>query len=184
MKYIKTLDRKVPVQLLLRQLALAQQIWNYHSDRTKRSHSPHHDASDIWVRYNESGRISALPHESAWYPHSAHIPAVREIVAHVMQLVRGERLGGVLITKIPAGGCVLPHIDEGWHANYYTKYAVQLQSHPDQAFCFEDGQHKTVAGDVYQFDNSQLHWVTNNSPIDRITLIICIKPETPAIEGV
>ena len=82
-----------------------------------------------------------------------------------------------LISKIPPGGLCKPHTDTTWHAKYYDKYAVQLESHPDQAFCFEEGEHISPPGEVYWFNNQAVHWVRNNSPVDRITLIFCIKSD-------
>jgi hypothetical protein len=182
MKHICTIAKNVPVSLLATQLKASPALWNQHSKRTTDLDSPHRGVSDIWVRYADAKTNAQGPHESVWYSGSDYIPAVRDIVSYVMGLVKGERLGGVLITRIPPGGEVLPHVDAGWHAGYYQKYAVQIASHNDQAFCFADGQHKTKPGDVYWFDNAYEHWVINNSPVERITLIICIKPESPAVE--
>ena len=84
-------------------------------------------------------------------------------------------MGGVLITKIPAGKECKPHTDPGWHARYYEKVAIQIQSAPGQAFCFEGESLETRPGDVFWFDNAFTHWVTNPTPYDRITLIACIQ---------
>lgn len=93
----------------------------------------------------------------------------------VLSYVQGERLGGVLITRIPPGCMVRPHIDTGWHATYYDKYAIQLRGNGKQAFHFNDTSLSAMPGDLYTFDNSKLHWVTNESDEERMTLIICIR---------
>jgi len=92
-----------------------------------------------------------------------------------MHCVGAERLGGVLITKVPAHDSVKPHHDEGWHATYYDKYAVQLASAPGQAFCFEGESFSAEPGQTYSFDNSHTHWVENDSDFDRMTLIVCLR---------
>lgn len=155
------------------------QVWNRHTTRIYGAHSK---VSDIWCRYNAWENFKEResfngPHDSSWYPASDEIPAIYGICQNVMDLVGGIRLGGVLITKIPAGEQVKPHVDKGWHAEYYEKYAVQLKSSPDQAFCFEDSQLSASVGEVYTFDNSRTHWVTNDSKDERMTLIICIRRE-------
>jgi hypothetical protein len=138
--------------------------------------------SDIWVRYNDPKNFTGdrlafnEPHESVWYP-SAAIPYVKDIVYDIMCRVKGERLGGILITKLPAGRQCYPHIDGGWHAKYYDKYAVQLAGHPLQSFNVGNEKLVTKAGDVFQFENDVIHWVENNSPEDRITLIVCIRSD-------
>lgn len=141
----------------------------------------HTGMSDIWVRYNSwknyHGDITAFngEHISVWYPEAHIIPAVFDLVWKVFKHVGGEKLGGVLITKIPPGGRVEPHIDSGWHASYYEKFAVQLLGNDKQAFHFEGYSLSAKPGELYTFDNSKTHWVTNDSDSDRMTLIICIR---------
>lgn len=117
----------------------------------------------------------AEEHESVWYTAGYQLLALRSLIFELMRHVEAERLGGVLITRIPPGGKVLPHIDRGWHAKYYEKIAVQLKSAPGQAFCYADGRFECPAGTVYAFDNSQEHWVDNDSDVERQTLIICLR---------
>jgi len=169
------------VSAALEQLADNPDAWNQHTMRTEAYGTPHGGVSDIWVRYNDwanfNGDQEAFngPHQSVWYPVAWKLPAVRNLVFDVMRVVEGEHLGGVLITKIPPGGRVEPHIDQGWHAGYYAKFAVQLMGNEKQAFCFDDATLSAMPGDLYAFDNSRRHWVTNDSDSDRMTLIICIK---------
>jgi quercetin dioxygenase-like cupin family protein len=93
----------------------------------------------------------------------------------VFRRVHGKRLGGVLITRIPPGGEVKPHKDTGWHAGFYEKFAVQVASNEGQAFCFESDELRPMPGDLYTFQNHVLHWVTNPTPEERITMIVCVK---------
>jgi len=85
--------------------------------------------SDIWVRYNklpEDGDYSHFndEHISTWYPAYYVLTSIKRITDELMILVDGERLGGVLITKLPPGGRIDPHTDSGWHASYYDKFFV------------------------------------------------------------
>lgn len=154
-------------------------VWNRHPVRL---YGPHSKLSDIWVRYNawenydrHSPAAFNEPHEAVWYPVVKDIPAVIPLVFDVMRAVEGEHLGGVLITKIPPFELCKPHRDAGWHATHYGKFAIQLAGNEKQAFCFEETQLSCEPGDLYTFDNSRLHWVVNNSAVDRMTLIICIR---------
>lgn len=156
-------------------------LWDQNRMRTESEDSPHHGVSDIWVRYALDATIEG-PHESVWYP-AADVLPVREVIYPLMSYVKGERLGGVLITKIPPGQSVKPHHDDGWHARYYDKFAVQLQSAPGQKFCFDNEELEPMPGDVYRFENQHTHWVTNNTPHDRITMIVCIKADKAFTQG-
>jgi len=154
-------------------------LWNQHTPR--RQQYVHAGISDLWVRYNSWDNYQDLrsfndEHESVWYPVAYQIPALRFMVNDVLAHLPPVELGGVLITKIPPGGAVQPHSDHGWHAEYYPdKYAVQIKGNKAQAFHFEHLQLSAEPGEVYWFDNSQVHWVTNNSDEDRITMIICTR---------
>ncbi len=147
--------------------------------------SPHSEMKDIWVRYNdvkpflESGDFSkfADEHDSIWYPAYYELPELKELIFKVMSEVNGERLGGILITKLPPKGKIKRHTDSGWHADYYNKYYVPIENYKGSIFGFESGIIEPEQGEVYQFDNSKPHWVENNTNEDRIAMIICIKGE-------
>ena len=140
----------------------------------------HSEMNDIWLRYGdisgmiESGDYSkiAQEHDSIWLQ---DLPECKKLCFAVMSLVDGERLGGVLITKLPPGGEILPHTDSGWHAEYYDKYYIPIANGKGSVFGFDSGIIDPMIGDVWAFDNSYTHWVKNNSSIDRIAMIVCIK---------
>lgn len=146
--------------------------------------SPHEQMTDIWVRFNDMepflqrGSLDGLTdeHDSVWYDSANDLP-VKDLAFTLMHEVRGERLGGILITKLPPGGQILPHRDSGWHAEYYQKYYVAVQNGVGATFEFEDGTIAPQEGDVYWFNNSYLHWVHNESDQDRIAMIVCIRTD-------
>ncbi len=181
MPSIQTIASGFDVRPLRDQLARNPDAWDMHNGRTASYATPHKAVSDVWVRYNAwsnfHGDMQAFnaEHESSWYPVIHQIPAAWSLCRRVMRYVGGHRLGGVLITRIPPGGEVKPHIDHGWHAGFYEKFAVQVAGNGKQAFCFEDSELRPEPGELYTFDNSRLHWVRNDSDSERITLIICIR---------
>ena len=144
----------------------------------------HNRMSDIWVRYNAWENYNPKrglkpfnnPHQSVWYPIVNKVPQLKRVVNEVLSHLSPVKLGGVLITKIPPGGSVMPHVDKGWHAKYYAdKYAVQLKGNEQQSFNFEGHSLSTMPGEVFWFDNSQVHWVENPSSQERMTMIICTR---------
>ena len=171
---IKLLAEGVNVAPMLWALQSHPELWDQNPARTENPSSPHHGLHDIWTRYAAPGVDGSQPHESVWYP-CADLMPVREMVYPMMQMFQGDQLGGVLITKIPPGKTCKPHRDPGWHARYYQKFAVQIQSSPGQEFHFDNASLVTKPGDVFWFDNSHTHWVTYESDQDRITLIVCIR---------
>jgi quercetin dioxygenase-like cupin family protein len=174
---IKLLWSGVDVQPMCAALDAHPELWDQRTERTCPEDSPHHGLSDIWARFAEPSTMQPDgSHDSVWYPPADLLP-VRQIVFPLMAAVHGERLGGVLITRIRPGQICKPHTDPGWHARYYDKFAVQIAAAPGQAFHFEGHELVTKPGDIFWFDNSHTHWVTNESDTDRVTMIVCIKTE-------
>lgn len=179
----RKLDLTVDVAALKNALHEKAHLFGQHPYRAEAPGSPHSEMTDIWVRYNdvkpfiESGDFSTFAdeHDSVWYDAYYELPEVHDPIFDVMAAVDGERLGGILITKLPPGGKITPHVDGGWHAAYYDKYYVPIQNKDGAIFAFDDGVIAPDEGDVYWFDNSKNHWVENNSDTDRIAMIICIK---------
>ncbi len=181
MKSIEHVASGLHVEPLLAQIDAHPEAWNTHTMRTDFYGGPHGGVSDIWVRYRDwaefDGDVASFngPHVSSWYPVCEVLTQAQPLADAVLKIVGGGELGGVLITRIPPHGQVKPHIDGGWHAAHYAKFAVQLRSAPGQAFCFEDAQLEPVPGDLYTFDNSRLHWVVNPTEHERMTMIVCIR---------
>lgn len=156
-------------------------VWNRHRERTAFYSSPHSQVSDVWVRYRDFAEYDGrpdffmTPHESVWYPVIAKLPAAWSLSRKLLRFMGCKTLGGVLITRIPAGGNVDWHIDSGWHAETYRKIALQIIGNDRQAFQFEGEELRPEPGDVYEFRNQFSHRVINESDTARITLIVCMK---------
>lgn len=175
------------VEALRLSLVEQPELFGMHASRAEQYASPHSAMTDIWVRYNHIDELKNGPaafngeHDSVWYPVIEKIPALIPIVFRLMALVSGERLGGILITKLPPDGVIASHVDGGWHAGYYSKFYVPIQNEPGSVFGFPEGEIHGRCGEVYEFDNSVPHWVRNDSNSDRLSLIICIKTHAEAV---
>lgn len=163
------------------QLETYPEVWDTIRHRTEHLQSPHREVSDIWVRYNPienfHGDMQAFnaEHRSEWYPVAEQLSEAVRIADLLMTELCGKSLGAVLITKIPPGKQVYAHVDQGWHARHFEKFAVTIKGDDEQAFFFENEYLVTHPGDLWWFDNSHPHSVSNNSDEDRITLIVCIR---------
>lgn len=177
MKKIELLRRGLPVAPIYWALQAHPELWNQHTERTEDPTSPHHGLDDIWARFGAPEDVKRDgPHDSVWYP-AADLLGVKPLALDVLRDAGGSRLGGVLITRIPPGKTCRPHTDPGWHARYYAKFGVQITSAPGQMFCFEGEELETRPGDLFFFDNQYRHWVTNPTPYERVTMIVCIRME-------
>lgn len=186
MKNFQKICASIDVEPLLRQIESRPELWDAYSRRKTEPGSPHSRMSDIWVRYNAIDRLDGPDprqfhdeHVPVWYPAFEALPALRRIIFDLMALVEGEMIGGVLITRIPPGEKIEPHIDYGWHVEQYEKFYISLQNEPKSVFgCEHNGETEILSplpGECWLFDNRKLHWVTNDSGKDRLTLIVCIR---------
>ena len=156
-------------------------LWDKHPFR-RLGDSPHREMVDIWARFNDlqpylngkDFRGINDEHDSIWY-YSELTPLVKEIAYKIMAYVNGERLGGILITKLPPNGQIYPHSDHSWHAHYYQKYYVCIKD-AGSKFIFNNGEIKPQEGDIWWFDNSKTHSVINTDK-ERIAMIVCIKTD-------
>lgn len=184
---MKKLPFKANIETLNKQIEAHPELWNAYNMRTCYKTSPHREVSDIWLRYRSFGEFDpehperfSDKHESVWYPAKDKLPAVEWILEQLKSEIGDFELGGVLITKIPPGKQVYPHSDGGrWHADYYDrKILVLLSSAPKQVFHFESCQFEGETGEVFEFNNTPTHWVTNDSDVDRVSLIFAIRDKS------
>lgn len=189
MKYftkLKAVSWNTIIQLR-QQLEAHPELWNERQERT--AALPFRGTSDIWVRANDDRpfRDGKKPwrqfndeHYAIWYPAAMVLPSVRPLVAEVMAQVRSENLGSVLITKIPIGCSVKPHVDFGWHREFFNvKVYVPIYSNSRVWNCAGEGKFvdkiNMMPGETWQFDNSVIHSVRNEGESDRVTLIISMR---------
>lgn len=138
---------------------------------------PFGDVESIILRFPSHELVAAGgdEHENFDQPVYKQLPEARKIVMALMARVGGERLGRVIINKIRPGGVITPHKDSLPHAEYYDRFHVVLQSSPGVVFRAEDEQVFMATGETWWFQNAVEHEVINNSPIDRIHLVIDIR---------
>lgn len=177
MKYFQRLLENVDVSALMHQLQRQPSLWNENNLRTKHPGTAHSDVSDIWVWFNDpQGDVSndkeVIPYR-AW----KDLSAVRGLVLGLMNLVGGVRLGRVIITRLPVGKTITPHVDGGAPATYFDRYQIALQSLGGAVFHIGDESVNFKTGEIWHIDNTVEHSVVNNSIDDRIVMIVDIRVE-------
>lgn len=187
MLYFQKMPFQVDVRALNKALDNHPELWGQYGWRKSDPCKVHSEMTDIWVRYNDISKYKDFDirfndeHVPIWYDAWTKCPDVKQalkpILFHLMAYTQGEMLGGVLITRIPAGGGIAPHEDKGWHVGYYDKFYISLQSQPGANFYCGNEVINPATGDCWRFDNRREHWVENNSDAARVTLIVCIRTE-------
>lgn len=114
-------------------------------------------------------------HENVDQPAFDKLPEARPLIFSTMARVQGERLGRCIINKIAPGGRIYPHADTPVHANYWDRYHIVLESQPGVMFRCGSEKVYMPTGTVWWFQNAIEHEVINDSPGDRIHLVVDIR---------
>ena len=173
----KTVKSSIDVVPLLQQIADNPQLWNTNSARTSKFATVHYDVDDIILRYPGHGLDN-------WNlaPFNVLSEAV-PIVFAIASLVQCELLGRVVISRLPAGKEIPTHRDHiGTLPMFYSRYQIPLVSEENVVFYCGDEQLSMVPGNAYWFANTIDHSVINHSRADRLSMIVDIRPFTPAID--
>jgi hypothetical protein len=166
----------ISVTALMNQIARNKQLWNANDLRSTFPGSPHKQVEDIWLRFQPLDcKDPVNDHESVNYPAFFELSEANDLIFNLMRVVKGERLGRVLVTKLAPGKSIAPHIDGGSHSEYYERFHVVLQGYPGSIFRCGGETVQMLTGEVWWFDNAVEHEVINNSADDRIHLVIDIR---------
>lgn len=180
MRRFQQLAAGINVTPLMHQIVLNPQLWNQNTLRTKHPQSPHQQVDDILLRFQEMPPVGQEhlvidEHESIWYPAWSVLTEAHTLVFDLARIVKAERVGRVLISRMSPGKEIAPHIDGGDHARYYRRYHVVLASQPGCIFKCEEEQVQMRSGDVWWFDNGKTHSVVNHSADDRLTMVVDLR---------
>jgi hypothetical protein len=108
------------------------------------------------------------------------IPEARTLIFQLMARVQGERLGRVLINRLPPGAHVPAHCDSSRDMKYYDRFHIVLETNPAIEFrAGDEGAHMGF-GEVWWFENAVEHEVWNRGDSDRIHMIIDIRTSRKA----
>lgn len=173
-------------------LARQQELWGAYGVRNWHPQSAHRGISDIILRYNKfDGKLddyveavcANLSVEN--YPAWPRLPEAVELIHLLMGRVRGLELGRAMISRLLPGASIPPHSDrikEGElqfphrvpPAVYYDRYHVVVNSAPGMMFRCGDETLMMKTGEVWWFNNQLEHEVVNNSPEERLHLVVDI----------
>lgn len=173
---------------LVNAISRQPELWNQETLRTTHPGTPHTQVDDILLRFNDlteakKARDEGKPlseyagmvmdqHESICWPAWYKLPEAHKVIFDLMRYTQAVRLGRVIITRLPPGKIITPHVDSGDHAAYYDRYHIILQNNPGSIFHCGYEAVSMKAGEIWWFQNAIEHSVENYSNDDRLTMII------------
>lgn len=181
---LSLIDRNIDVKVLLEELEANPQLWRTYTYRSDAPNTPHAKVADIWLRYNDLNNYAPSEmnemmqeHDSLWYEAIDSLPAFKAFAYMLMGVLQGERLGGILISKLPPNASIAAHVDTEWHSTYYKKFHLVLQGDNSAIYSGHDFI-VNKPGDLFYLDSSKPHGVLNMGTDDRIVLIVCIRQDS------
>lgn len=186
MKYFIRLATGVKIATVLQ--ALEKSAPWARDDFRQHPNSPHREAESIILRFQErKGDLSEATAtrifadtETIAYPAWWDFPEIRQLVGMLVFLTGAARVGRVMLTRLPSGGRIYPHADEGAYAEYYKRFHFCLKGGVGNLFRVEDEIVDMLPGELWWVDNLSRHSVRNATEAERIHLIVDLRIELPS----
>lgn len=171
----------IDIAPLLAQVRAHPELWDIDDIWTRnKPNSAIYGVSNIVLRWNKIVDGDKESFSILW--------EARSIVDGIVDACGADFLGKVLITRLRPGQNINPHIHvspRGVPRVYHT-FQVPLSVAPGCVFgcadedprdsgLWEENQIHMEPGNVYWFENTVSHWVTNNSDQERISMLMDIR---------
>jgi quercetin dioxygenase-like cupin family protein len=164
---------------------LGESAWNQHPYRRLMPGSPHREADDIILRFQQPARersiydhrttaddLETVPYEAWW-----SMRETRALVYRLMKAMPASRLGRVVVTRLKPGKQIHMHADDGANAAYYDRFQICVSANNQTRFIVKERSYVFQPGEVWWFDNQVTHGVVNAGDTDRITIILDMRVE-------
>lgn len=122
------------------------------------------------VKSKINGRKHWNVHESRYTTISKKFPIAVDSLKYYAKNIKGS-LGRAKIVRLNPGGCVYEHVDRGEYYKIRNRYHLVLQSAPGVYLRSGDEEVEMKDGELWWFDNKQMHSAYNGASIPRIHLI-------------
>ncbi|MBF9049796.1 hypothetical protein GTA62_13520 [Roseobacter sp. HKCCD9010] len=178
MKFFKKIRSNVPVEPFLTEIASVNGAW---ADATGRQDkiAVQREALAIPIRGLRKsmilGRARRDVHESRWTTGSVNFPVTRAFLQDVATELDAD-LSRAKIVCLPAGRRVYPHIDRGEYYRLRGRYHFVLKSSDGSWLKAGDEEIRMAEGELWWFDNDQMHEAFNDGGEDRIHIIFDLLP--------
>lgn len=178
MKYFKKVRSNVAVEPFLTEIAGVNDAWANATGRQDKI-AVQREALAIPLRGLRKsmilGRARRDVHESRWTTGSVSFPVARAFLQDVsMEL--GADLSRAKIVCLPAGKRVYPHIDRGEYYRLRGRYHFVLKSSAGSWLKASDEEVRMKEGELWWFDNDQMHEAFNDGDEDRVHMIFDLLP--------
>lgn len=178
MKYFKRIRTDIAVQPLLDSVRAVDAAWDIQTGRQEKVRVQR-EARAIPLRGLRRscllGRARRDVQESRWTSGSRQFPVLRHVLETFAEDLEAD-LGRAKLVLLPAGRRVYPHIDRGRYYQLHDRYHLVLRSSNGSWLRAGDEEVRMREGELWWFDNRQVHEAHNDGTEDRIHLIFDLLP--------
>lgn len=178
MKNFRLIRSGVAVTPLLEALSSVDAAWDLQTGRQEKV-QVQREALAVPIRglrkSCQYGRARRDVQESRWTTGSARFPLIRHFVQSIAEDLECD-LGRAKLVSLPAGRRVYPHIDRGRYYQLHDRYHLVLRSTLGSWLRAGDEEIRMQEGELWWFDNRQIHEAHNDGREDRVHLIFDLLP--------
>ncbi|MCV3271297.1 aspartyl/asparaginyl beta-hydroxylase domain-containing protein [Roseobacter sinensis] len=178
MKYFKCLKSDIDPAPFLEEIGSISDAWDLSTGRQDKI-AVQREAKAIPLRGLRKsairGRARRDVHESRWTTGSAQYPVARAFLESFAK-EQASILGRAKIVCLPAGKRVYPHIDRGEYYRVRNRYHLVLTSTHGSWMKAGDEEVRMQQGELWWFDNDQMHEANNDGDQDRVHMIFDMLP--------
>lgn len=151
--------------------AIPEAVWDAENARKPNKFEVLDDTRHIVFRFIDNPRDWRGSHDRApWGDWRGLLEPVLAQAVRDYGYARGM-FPRVMLARMPAGGVILPHIDNNPAAKWPHKIHVPLTTNPAVVSFFGGAEHHFPPGEAVEVDNLGPHWVRNGGDTDRVHLI-------------
>ena len=184
MNYFKLIQADIDPRPFLAEIMSVDDAWDASTGRQEKI-DVQREALSIPLRGLRASAIGSGKrrdvHESRWTNGSAKYPLARRFLEDIAA-AEGSLMGRAKIVCLPAGQRVYPHIDRGAYYCVRNRYHLVLRSASGSWLKAGDEEVRMKEGELWWFDNKQVHEARNDGDQDRIHLIFDLLPCARAAE--
>jgi aspartyl/asparaginyl beta-hydroxylase (cupin superfamily) len=182
MRYFKQIRTFVDPAPFLREIAMVDSAWDLSTGRQEKI-AVQREALSIPLRGLKKSAIKERKrrdvHESRWTTGSKKFPLARQFLIDFADEC-DSLLSRAKIVSLPAGKRVYPHIDRGEYYLVRDRYHFVLKSTAGSWLKAGDEEVRMREGEVWRFDNKQVHEAFNDGDEDRVHIIFDLLPREAA----
>lgn len=180
MKYFRLIKPRVDVRPFLGEIAGNPSAWDLSTGRQDKI-AVQREAESIPLRGLVKSKIGTRKrrdvHESRYTTISQNFPVARAFVEGFAAEQDAE-LGRGKIVRLKPGHKVYPHIDRGEYYRVRDRYHLILQSALGSYMKSGDEEIRMQVGELWWFDNNEMHEAFNDGDADRIHIIFDMLPRS------